>query len=92
MLFYSKRSCALPTLKNALRLQKQRQTCEMIPLARTTVSTWVAPRAMKAPLRKVKCQTRSLRLVAFFFFYLRTFRRTCVHVRKECLLEISGDI
>ena len=43
MLLYSKRSYALPTLKNALRLQKQRKTCEMIPLARTTVSTWVAP-------------------------------------------------
>ena len=37
--------------------------------------------------------------VAFFFFLhayttsdLRTFRRTCVHVRKECSLEISVKV
>ena len=103
MLFYSKRSCALPTLKNALHLQKQRKTCEMIPLARTTVSTWVA--TVRWRLRSVKSnhewQTRSLwsRFFFFFFFFfflhaymtsdLRTFRRTCVHVCKECSLEIS---
>ena len=59
MLFYSKRSCALPTFKNALRL-KQQQTCEMIPMGRTTVigEHMGGPRAMLigiiASLRKVK--------------------------------------
>ena len=55
------------------------------------------PRAMKAPLREVKCWTRSLRSRFFLFLHayttsdLRTFRRTCVHVRKECSLEISVE-
>ena len=48
-------------------------------------------------LRSVKsyheCQTRSLRSRFFLHAYttsdLRTFHRTCVHVRKECSLEIS---
>ena len=37
----------------------------------------------------------SVTLVAFFFLLayttsdLRTFRRSCIHVRKECSLEIS---
>ena len=68
--------------------KKKRGTYEMIPFGKN--KRW--PRAMKAPLRKVKCETS----VAFFFFLhaystsnLRTFCRTCVHVRKECSLEIS---
>ena len=47
-------------------------------------------------LGKVTCQTRSLWSPLFFSFLhaytpsdLRTFRWTCVHVRKECSLEIS---
>ena len=76
----------MPSLQNALRLQKKRGTYEMIPFGK---NKWWPPRD---PPRKVKCET----LVAFFFFLhaystsnLRTLRRTCVHVRKECSLEIS---
>ena len=56
------------------------------------------PRAMKASLRKVKSQTRVHGHFGLVFFFsldayttsdLRTFRRTCVHVRKECSLELS---
>ena len=48
------------------------------------------PCAMKAPLRKVKSWVPdTVTSVAFFFFCMRTPRRTCVHVRKECSLEIS---
>ena len=54
------------------------------------------PRAMKAPFRKVKSwMPDTVTSVAFFFLHaytasdLRTFCRTCVHVRKECSLEIS---
>ena len=49
------------------------------------------PRAMKAPLREVKCHTRFFFLHAYTTSDLRTFRRTCVHVRKECSLEISEE-
>ena len=81
--------------------KKKRRTCEMIPLARTNGDNMGGPRVMKAPLRKVKCQTHGHfgRVFLFFFLHayttsnLRTFRRTCVHVRKECSLETSvgGD-
>ena len=54
-------------------------------------------RAMKASLRKVKSETRVHGHFGLVFFFLhayttsdlRTFRRTCVYVRKECSLEIS---
>ena len=72
----------------------------MIPSVRTNGEHMGRPRAMKAPLRQVKCQTRTVTSVAFFFFFffflhayttsdLHTFRRTCVHVRKQCSLDIS---
>ena len=51
MLFYSKRSCALHSLENALRLHEKRRTCETIPLARTNGEHVGDARAMKAPLR-----------------------------------------
>ena len=72
-------------------------TCETIPLARTNGEHMGGARAMKAP-RCIKSNARhvdlrSLRsrffLRAYTTSHLRTFRRTCVHVRKECSLEIS---
>ena len=44
---------------------------------------------MKAPLRKVTSVAFSFFLHAYTTSDLRTFRRICVHVRKECSLEIS---
>ena len=66
----------------------------MIPLARTNGDNMGGPHVMKAPLRKVKCQThghfgRVFFLHAYTTSDLRTFRQTCVHVRRECSLEIS---
>ena len=54
---------------------------------------------MKAPLRKVKSWMPDTVTFGRVFFFLhayttsdlRTFRRTCIHVRKECSLEISVD-
>ena len=65
-------------------------------LARTTVSTWVAPaqwRLRSVNYGKVKpWMPDTVTSVAFFFFCMRTPRRTCVHVRKECSLEISVGV
>ena len=58
---------------------KKRPTCEMIPLARTNGKHMGGPCAIKAQLRKVKCQTRTVTSVAVFFFCMRTPHRTCVH-------------
>ena len=70
--FYSKRLCAIPTLKNSLRLQKQRQTCEMIPFARTTVSTsWVASAWWR--LRCLKSNARHGHFGRIFFFFLHAY-------------------
>ena len=72
--------------------KKKRRTCETIPLARTNGEHMGGARAMKAPLHARHVFVTS---VAFFFLHayttsdLRTFRRTCVHVRKECSLEIT---
>ena len=68
----------------------------MIPLARTTVSTWVAPAWWRLRSKSQIMNARHGHFRSRFFFLhayttsdLRTFRRTCVHVRKECSLEIS---
>ena len=81
--------------QKCITFTKTTATCEMILLARTTVSTSVAPR--DAGSARWSQMPDTVTSVAFFFFFLlayttsdlRTFRQTCVHVRKECSLEIS---
>ena len=96
MLFYSKRSCALLTLKNALRLQKKKKKTanlwdDSFGNNKRRAHGWRPRDESQMP------DTYGHFGRVFFFFFLvayttldlRTFRRTCVHVRKECSLEIS---
>ena len=85
--------------KNALRLQKQRQTCEMIPFARTTVSTWVAPARCRLRSRKSNARHGHFGRVFFFFFacvhhvglaYISSDLRTCT--QRMFARNISDDI
>ena len=80
MFFYSKRSCALLTLKNALRLPKKKngELVRRFLWQEQTVSIWVAPARWKSNARHVERSLRS-RFFFFFFFFLRTPRWTCVH-------------
>ena len=85
MLFYSKRLCALLTLKNAyaLRLQKKkkkRRTCETISLATLTNGEHMGGAyAMTAPLHQSNADTYGHFSRVFSFFCMRTPHRTCVH-------------
>ena len=75
MLFYSKPSCALLTLHYVYK-KKNGELVRRFLWQEQTVSTWVAPAQRKSNARHV--DLRSLRW-RFFFFCMRTPRRTCVH-------------